>query len=508
MQQQPHSVRSTTRHPTVRSRRAAWPVFRDILPVALALCAAFSTASVQAQTAAELRNLIFDPVPLQRTQAADGSITLTELAPARPGTPVTLDTWLQANGGAETNPVDALDESIARYEASIVELESNEGPYSAQLPQQLLALGTALQNKGDLEAAQKHFDKAMHVTRVNHGLFSETQIPYIELSINNHLRQGNLFAADEQQRYLFYLNQKNHGHDSTALLPALEQFADWNIFAFTAPSIIPALSFSNEGAAAPPVDEATFRIQRLINAQNIYWSISQILLNNFGMSDPRLLDAEKSIAQTNYFFATSIAADAETVNFAASPLTATTINTGVPLAPAVGNMGYRQGRDALERRRNYMRDMQLPAAEQLQAALDQADWMLYFDRQRMKALDMYDDIREEFSALLPAEQLNAVLSPAYPQTLPSFIRPSWSRVTLGIPEDQPLAYKGYIDVEFSINRFGKTLQMQVLGRSDPDVKLVEQRLLRSLRRTQFRPRFEGEALRTGDTVQARYYYTW
>lgn len=497
--------------PSTSTRSASRPAAggRTFYCLLLVVAAAAHTSPLRAQPAQELDYLLFDPVPLAAQPAPDGSTQFTELAPPPQGQPLELQQWLAANLPESQISSETPEESIRRQEQLVQEIEINEGPFSPRLPQQLQALGTALQASGDYEAAQKHFEQAMYVTRVNHGLFSDTQIPFVQQSINNQLRQGKLFAADEQQRYLFYLNQKNHGDDSAALLPALEDFAEWNIFAFNAPVTMPALSPEGEAVEASAVDEAMFRVERLINAQHIYWSIAQILVANFGMSDPRLLDAEKRIAMTNYFFATTIATDAETLNLGTANLPTTPTATGLAPAPLLGNMGYRQGREALERRISYMQEMEQVAPEDLlRANLDLADWMLYFSRQRMKGIELYEQLHADFAQTLAPETLDAVLSPAYPEQLPSFIKPAWSRAALGLPQDQALQYKGHIDVEFALNRFGKTTTVKVLDRSDPEAKLVEQRLLRSLRRAQFRPRFHDGQLRLDDTLQVRYYYTW
>lgn len=520
--------------------------------VALGYClqSCLHSTLLYAQSSEDLRYLLFDAVPISVNTGADGTVQVTELATLPAAAPLTLEQWLQSSsaevpettaailspaphGSAEQNIAaslledalqggqqqarieenleESLEESIKRHEQLVLEVELNGGPFSEQLPQQLLSLGLTLQSSGDFEKAQEQFDQALHITRVNHGLFSEAQIPFVKFSIDNQLRQGNLLAADEQQRYLFFLNQRNHQGNSAALLPALEDFAEWNIFAFSAPVSAPALSLSggNAGEKAAPADEAMFRVERLINAQHIYWSIAQILVANFGVGDPRLLDAEQRIALTNYFFATTIATEADTLNLSTASIPATATTTGVGSAPMLGNMGYRQGRDALERRRNYMMEMDSVTAEdKLRASLDLSDWMLYFSRQRMKAVESYATNRADFMNSMTPEALDAVLSPALPEQLPSFIKPAWSRAALGLPAEQALQYRGHIDVEMNLNRFGKPTTVEVLGRSNPEVKLVEQRLLRGLRRAQFRPRFENGELKTSDTVHARYYYTW
>lgn len=489
--------------------------------VALSCCmqSCLHSTLLYAQSSEDLHYLVFDPVPIAASTTADGSLHVEELATLPKAAAVDLARLLQSRppiateGPAEAGSSNSTSpqDDITRHEQLVREIELNGGPFAAQLPQQLLSLGTALQASGDYENAQEVFDQALHVTRVNHGLFSETQIPFVKFSIENQLRQGNLLAADEQQRYMFYLSQKNHQGNSAALLPALEDFAEWNIFAFSAPVTTPALSLNDAKRSDKPdsVDQAIFRVERLINAQNIYWSIAQILVANFGVADPRLLDAEKRIALTNYFFATTVATDADRLNLSTANVQATASATGLGSAPSLGNMGYRQGRDALERRRNYMLQMDDVAAEdKLRASLDLSDWMLYFSRQRMKAIESYTENIEQFRDVMTPEMLDAILNPPLPEQLPSFIKPAWSRGALGLPADQALKYKGHIDVELNLNRFGKPTSVEVLARSNPEVNLVEQRLLRGLRRAQFRPRFEKGELKASDTVQVRYYYTW
>ena len=413
--------------------------------------------------------------------------------------------WLSVNQPVDSTDTNTLAQDIVLYEQAIRELELAKGPFSADLPQSLLALGTALQNKGDLEAALDYLEQASHVTRINHGLYSTQQIPILERIIENHLQQGNLVAADEQQNYLFFLSQKNYGLDSKELLPALNRFAEWNIFAFSTDA---GFFGANSGPAEISVDEATFRVERLVNAQNIYWSIIEIIRNNFGSQDPRLLDAEMRLALANYLFATSFATQADPFSFidfnaslASSTLPAT--------SPSITSMGYRHGRDALERRRDHLNEN--PAADplaRLHASLDLADWMLYFNNQRGKGLEMYPQIYSALQDSVEPELLERIFSPAYPQQLPTFISPPDSRAALGIPEEQALAYKGYIDVEFELNRFGKTTAAKVLGKSADTPSALEQRLLRTLRRSQFRPRFEDGLPRLNDVIQTRYYYAW
>lgn len=472
-----------------------------LLPILLLLVAKPGAA----QYGRELQFLIFDPVALQVIETTDEADVATprfrESGELPTQDPSRLGDWLAANTTASDNGRLNLNGDITGYERIIAELETNEGPFSAALPQQLLALGDVHQANGDLAQALEYFEQASHITRINHGLYSTEQVAAVERIIENHLLQGDLLAADQQHNYLLFLQQRNFGSDSAELLPALTRYAEWNMFAFTSGSI-------GNSANMLSSDEAIFKVERLLNAQHVYWYIVEILRKNFGLSDPRLLDAEMRLVLTNYLYATSYASrmDAYSLNEidVNSSLAGSQLGAG-----SIGHMGYRHGRDALERRLAYLKEM--PGAERKDiaaAALDLADWMLHFNRQRMQALETYSSLYEEFAAGLTPSEADHLFSPAYPVALPAFIPPNWSRASLGIPPEQALRYEGHIDVEFSLNRFGKVSRLQVLAKSEATPDIVEDRLIRSIRNTQFRPRLVDGQARDEDVVQARYYYTW
>jgi len=495
------------------------PLFDCALRIFVCSALLFTSFNAAAQSSSNLNFLIFEPVPIQVTQPQTSTDTLavsivTELVKLPSAGAVTLSDWVATNINTVEPGTELLQQNITSYEASIQNLELSEGIFSEQLPQQLLALGSALQDSGDPDAALEFYDRAAHITRVNQGLFSTQQIPILERIIDNYLSRGDMESADEQQRYMFYLQQKSFGSDSTDLLPALNNFAEWNMFAFSAP---PANSYYanplKDGSNLNPtvirsLDEANFRVERLIHAQNIYWSIIQILLDNFGMQDPRLLDFEKRLALTNYYFATTVATELDTMSLTVAEPSHTTSTPQFP-APSISNMGYRHGREALERRRNYMLEMPaVPVIEQAKAGLDLADWMLLFNRQRVKSLEMYQTLHDELNPNNNNQEITDIFSPALPILLPSFIYPFNSRATLGIPPEQALVYQGYIDVEFKLNRFGKTSDINVLSASTDPNDNLQQMLVRILQRSIYRPRFASGKILTEDLVQARYYYAY
>lgn len=511
----------------LRNARTASTVTAPVLAGALLLVIGITRAL--AQPVADPQYLIFEPVPISvqpvdssppdspDTPASDASsYQATELMRLPDTNPVDLRSWLltrQMELLHEDPP--ALESDIARYESAITALELSGGPYDPRLDQELLALGSLYQQAGQYSKALGILEQAIHINRVNNGLFNLGQIPIIEKSIENHLARGDLVAADAQHEYLFYLQRKSLGDESVDLLPALTRFAEWNVFAFNARPQLLALPVPQEEDAETTEEPVittlenlqNFRTRRLINAQNIYQAIIQILVNNFGSQDPRLVEFEKQLALTNYFFATTFDALAD-----AGPATTMGSNSMMPYetSDVAGNsLGYRQGKEALERRIRYLEERtNTPALELARARIDLGDWLLRF-RKRSGALEEYERGYQELQAAgLEQATIDALFKPPLPVLVPSFLVHPYSRAALDIPPDLALEYKGHIDVEFSINRFGSTGSIRVLGKSASADDTIESRLLRNLRRNSYRPRHDNGVVRDNDTLQVRYYFTW
>jgi tetratricopeptide (TPR) repeat protein len=474
----------------------------------------------RAQADAELPHLLFEPVTLDVIRnegdvaAADApSYTARELSTLAQGPAIDLQQWLRENRAAPAAlAADDIAADIAAYEQAVLDMESKGGAFDARLDQELLSLGALLQQAGDYTRAQASFDRALHINRVNSGLFSMNQIPIIESMIENHLARGDLVAADEQQEYLLYVQRKNHGDRAVDLLPALTRYAEWNLFAFRARLTPPPpalVDTEGEPPPAPKLEEnsdmmLSFRIGRLINAHNVYQSLISIVTSNFGPGDSRLRTFEQQLALTNYLYIT-------TFGLQTDPMLMQT-NSMVPFdngEVARPPMGFRQGRDSLERRIAFLENEPDASARQTaQARLDLADWMLMFSK-RTGSLEIYLEAWQDMvEAGATQEELGALFNPDFPQEIPSYLEHPYSRASIGLPADVALEYKGYIDVEFKLSRYGVASSISVLGRSPTATPELEARLLRNIRRAGYRPRIADGALRDEEQIYTRFYYTY
>jgi tetratricopeptide (TPR) repeat protein len=459
--------------------------------------------------------LLFEPVLIDVVDrgSADTMYTVRELTTVpRADEPVELQTWLARRRPAPMLDADSLAANIAAHEQSILEHESRGGAFAAGLDEELAALGSLLQQSGDYARAQQVFERALHINRVNEGLFNSGQIPIIERTIQNHLARGDLVAADAQQDYMLYVQRKNHEGRSIDLLPALTRYAEWNLFAFgarVAPP--PPVSDEEDEAVAPPpapstsaADSIDFRAGRLMVAHDAYRSLIAIVANNFGLTDNRLLNFERQLALTNYLYIATFGLQAE---YSALPYSAYGSFGG--FEPTRLPLGFRQGRDALERRITYLGERDdTTVTDRAKARLDLADWMLMFSK-RVGAIEVYADAWKEMLATgAPANEVDTLFNPAYPTEVPTYIDHPFTRSSLGLPDDLALKHKGYIDVQFKLSRFGVASGLEVLSKTETATPALETSLLRDLRRAQFRPRIVDGSVRDNETMQVRFYFTY
>ena len=86
---------------------------------------------------------------------------------------------------------------------AIRRLESRDGAYSADLPEQMLSLGLALQQQERHAEAVDIFKRGVHLARINNGLYCLEQIPLLNGEIQSSIALGEYSRVDELQQYLY-----------------------------------------------------------------------------------------------------------------------------------------------------------------------------------------------------------------------------------------------------------------------------------------------------------------
>lgn len=444
-----------------------------------------------------------------------------------------------------------LQVDIERYRRQIAELGNSDGLFSVNLREQLEALAGLLQQTGDHAAAITELENAMHIERVNQGLFTLDQIPLVEKLIASHDSLGNFQEVNDYQEYLYYIQMKSFPAGDPRLLVAKEEWADQNVEAYLKDSLrLPGGNDSAERssindyvAIQNPRDGSFNYVPRnqlplvlnpygVMSANDFYLNSTQYAVPPERLIDERLRRArdlyEEIIeTQTAEDITAGQAVEHKLANIAfavkkqideleSRPSTGSFHNDSM-LPPRSTSMlvsrEYRKGRDALEKiavefDQKLEQDPSANAVEAALAYLYLGDWHTAFERVGA-AQDAYRRASEILLATDIAEPaVNAILLPAPLVPAPAFAIHDYSRRLYGIPEQEVLEYSGHMDLTLDVDRFGNVRGAGIDDSSPDTSQPLRETLLDYLREQKMRPAIvNGETVERSD-LKIRYYYSY
>ncbi|NND67159.1 MAG: hypothetical protein HKN19_06190 [Halioglobus sp.] len=344
-----------------------------------------------------------------------------------------------------------------RHADVIRELESREGAYGATLPESLLSLGLLLQQRGRHKDAMHLFKRGVHLVRINQGLNSSAQIPLLRGQIQSHIAAGDYALADERQEYLYRVQTHNFqaGKELTA---AYLQHARWQLDAFV-------LQLDKRGHV------------RLMNTSEYYSRARDEVSTREGPTSPNLYEPLIGLLRTQYLIQGYVIDSSELSSSS---------------APNLSQERYRYARyrldtddvarDSIARLGRLKRGTMNPQVRQLAASIMLSDWLLWTGA-RQEAMAGYRATLEELSALPAAQTLVAELE-LEPTPLPDLGE------LHGLPETVDEGGEDVVELSFDVTDSGRVINLERLDSNDA-LNGKANRLMRLLRRTPFRPRFEG-----------------
>ncbi len=133
------------------------------------------------------------------------------------------ETWSDgAPAPAATQFASGLAQDNGEFQRQVAQLEEQGGPYSDALAEPLAGLGRHYRLNGDLEQALMLYRRALHVVRVNDGLYSERQMPILRELLGVYRDSGEIKALDDRYDYYFRLyGQGRPPHTEVRLRAAL-----------------------------------------------------------------------------------------------------------------------------------------------------------------------------------------------------------------------------------------------------------------------------------------------
>ncbi len=370
-----------------------------------------------------------------------------------------------------------ISEATTALEQIILDIEESSGRYAAELIQPLSILGKAQMASQNYMQAVETFDRAIHLTRIDAGLFALDQVALVYLQADSYVAMTDIRNAQQREEYAFQvLSNRSTRRD---LLAGMQRLGDFylNTYNFLAArtifrqgyGVLEENGFGHSDSAIPFLKgtASTYRMERFppLNAQerrsealgrkpentrNLEYSTEYLTINNFPAGE-RALQKIVKIRQSALSF-----------------------------------------RDENPDPKVVQNDQALVN----QALLDLADWHLLFSSQK-KAQTLYLEIHHQ-QAEFPSE---LKLDLDNPQLLylpvPQNLKPT--------PAPDRLAIEtGSITLGFSIQKNGRIRGLKTLA-FEPD-EAIEFHARRSMRQAIYRPAMiAGEA---SVTPAHRYVHTY
>ena len=376
---------------------------------------------------------------------------------------------------------------IARLTESISNDEVIDGAWDGRMVEQLGRLGNLHHQQGDHDAAIVTLAQALHIRRIETGLYTLDQIPLLEGMIDSYIAMGDWAQADAYQQYLFYIQQKTHGRESPQLIPALGRLADWHI----------RLSEIEKGG----------RLDVQLNAaQALYDSGASIVDEHLGKEDPRYVEYLKG-ATLSAFLARVYRSELRELN---------SRHTNGPTEESHTAMFYSKFR-SLNRRaeealsgvvRQYQN--QEDATEQLADATAQlADWYL-ISGNRAKAWETYRRAWNIPGTGPGADEIRRRLF-GQVQQLPVYAPDNREWIIESLvhekEEGEELNYD-FVDIKLDITAWGSVRNVETITEALPETESQHRQIRRKIRASRFRPVLvEGEATLSQDNLfRFRYWY--
>lgn len=357
------------------------------------------------------------------------------------------------------------------FRAAIDRLESDQGAYAVGLSEQLLSLGLTLQRQGRHGEALNVFKRGTHLARINHGLYSAEQLPLLQAEIASHLATGQLSEADERQQYMYRVQMRSL-QGGAPMAAALMQQASWQYSAYR-------WEVGGPG------------FMRLMNMWDLYRLALNDIVEREGDTSLGLLPPLYGMLRAQYLIS-AYQGEPTSSGFDAGDSYSGTLEYN--RFNAYRNQSYDKGRAVIQA----IYDIEQGAEGEDPVAAAEAlvmlgDWYLWHE-QREKAFQVYADARAELVELEDAqEQVERLLG--QPMALPNL------KGVRTLP-DTVDPERGDILLEFSVTTRGRVVDLERIDDNEVNDGIAN-RLMRKLRRTPFRPRFEqGEPVKTEKIVWA------
>ena len=360
---------------------------------------------------------------------------------------------------AQTVPTEVTDsDPISDYLDAIETAEAELSAYSAELSDLYFGLGQSHFSKREYERARRAYQRGMQIERVNYGLNSLSQSPYLLSIAEAESYLGNWDESQDALNNLYEINSEAYGENDPRMLPVLDELLDWYMDTYS--------DRSHSGG-----------YQNLVLSERLGNRMHRILNKSVSIDDPDAVPRYRKISHLHYFIANHIKQYGEPSESGLSINTGST--TGSP--NSTSQQHYRRGKAALEKVVESLEKQEnISDSEKALAIAELGDWYLVFG-QRMSASKAYKLAYETLQKNTDSQQLSESL----------FGQPSMIEFT-ALTLDKKSPHED-LRVSMVVSKAGVPRKMEILNPPENISKNQIRAIYKDLRSKRFRPRLvEGE----------------
>lgn len=298
---------------------------------------------------------------------------------------IIVNQFTHAQSIAEQAPIS---DPVADYMNAIDNVEAEYSAYSTELSDLYLGLGKSLYSREEYENARRAFQRGMQIERVNYGLDSLSQGPYLMSIADTESYLGNWDESQKALENLYTINTKAYGVNDVRMLPVLDQLLDWYMDSYKDRS--PKGGYSN-----------------LVISERIAARIYNILTTDMALDDPQAPDRYRRLGYLQYFIANHIKQHGEPSDSGISISMAG--SSGRPSDATTSHMHFRRGKLALEKViESLVEQPDSTEIDQAKAIAELGDWYLVFG-QKFSANEAYQLASDVLETSEDPEQARAEL---------------------------------------------------------------------------------------------------
>ena len=364
---------------------------------------------------------------------------------------------LSSESAAQTITTESSEsDPISDYLEAIETTEAERSAYSAELSDLYFGLGKSHFSKREYERARRAYQRGMQIERVNYGLNSLSQTPYLLSIADAESFLGNWEESQDALENIYTINSQAYGETDPRMLPVLDELLDWYMDTYKERT-------RNGG------------YQNLVMSERLGNRMSKILKAHVPVDDPDAALRYRKIGHLHYFIANHIKQYGEPSD------SGFTINSGATTnsPPSTSLQHYQRGKAALQKVIESLdKQPDSSASEKAEAIAELGDWYLVFGM-RMSASKAY---KLAFEALVDSGE-----SQQLPETL--FDQPSIIEFTaLNERQGRLEPPQQDLQVSMTVTKTGVPIKMEILNPPENITKSEVRSILKDIRSKRFRPR--------------------